>query len=488
MYSDCLPSSSRLTIDDTQDYPDTLSCLFPTSHLRHPAVPQPKSTQRRLNFPHAYKPLPQYTVTTRYPTSIPVKHEVTPGVWSDGQHTVLCANHPDVRALLDQARSTLSLPPSPSEIIFVLAALEVFYKPNDPAHWLFWNDDRKGQTADVVSRIALHRPQLIQSKVAWNGTPEYLSILAIHHGPGWKQLYEKETWYTTLVPPKTVSPVRIPNLRKRKPAQVDVPENLAVGDEEEDIEVPPPKRTKTRRAQSPSRPPKGILQITEEPLTHSNDAKFGLSPTPADEMVCDEDQNSPTEDSANQPEDNIVEDPPTRMTTRRQKRKAAEASSGLPEISASRSPSCTPAPASGGGGGIAATSAVVHSRNRSTSQASAETVVASNERRSQSVLSAATAVEAMHPTRKSKAPQGDGDAESVDGSVSGEIDVAPRVTRGSTRRGKKASTPKVDEDAQSDNEDAREEEAGEATAKTKKSSRSNTTKSRARANRRTTRS
>jgi hypothetical protein len=67
---------------------------------------------------------------------------------------VLSAACPDVQTFLTSAREEMNLPIAPSEIVFALAALEVFYRVDDPVHWMFWNEKRKDETAEVVNRIS----------------------------------------------------------------------------------------------------------------------------------------------------------------------------------------------------------------------------------------------------------------------------------------------------------------------------------------------
>ena len=95
-----------------------------------------------------------YLSSTKYPTSVPARTQISPGVWSDGKDRVFSSAYPAVQQLLKEARATLKQPVAPNEIVFSLAALDVFYKPNDAAHWIFWSDEKKHQTAEVVTRIA----------------------------------------------------------------------------------------------------------------------------------------------------------------------------------------------------------------------------------------------------------------------------------------------------------------------------------------------
>lgn len=95
-----------------------------------------------------------YLSSTQYPTSVPARTQISPGVWSDGKDRVFSSAYPAVQQLLKEARATLKQPVASNEIVFTLAALDVFYKPNDAAHWIFWSDEKKHQTAQVVTRIA----------------------------------------------------------------------------------------------------------------------------------------------------------------------------------------------------------------------------------------------------------------------------------------------------------------------------------------------
>lgn len=67
---------------------------------------------------------------------------------------MLSAACPDVQAFLACAREEMNLPVASSERVFALAALDVFYRIDDPVHWMFWSERRKDETAEVVNRIS----------------------------------------------------------------------------------------------------------------------------------------------------------------------------------------------------------------------------------------------------------------------------------------------------------------------------------------------
>lgn len=276
----------------------------------------------------------------------------------------------------------------------------------------------------------VHNPPLIVSPVAWNGTPEYLSILANHHGPTWRHVFETKPWFTILVPPKAPTPVRVPNLRKRKvaPGAFREQSKSPVIDESEEGDEPPPKRVRTNRQVTPYRADSAgcaNASVEEEsaPVKSSRGkARSKVSPaTTTTHPPLDQSQDSAP---ATLPDAMVEDDAPadelqaTKRASTRKRRKISpasrypqaissrEASSSLGETlipsntSHSSSPSDSPPP--------------THSRNRSTSEASAKTAVESDERRSMSVLSAETAVEALGSKKRKPTASVSEEAKEVD--------------------------------------------------------------------------
>lgn len=322
-------------------------------------------------------------------------------MWSDGRNKVLSAACPDVQAFLSSAREEMSLPVALSEAVYALAALDVFYKIDDPVHWMFWSERRKDETAEVVNRIsrtcnsqlvcpspqpilsAVHRPPLIHSRVAWNGISEYLFILAGLHGPTSSPLYEAKYWYPILNPPKAASPPRVPNLRKRKPQQAGLRESPASGIDQEgvDEDEPPAKRSKTKRT-SNSKKSRRSKDMGDPAV---NESSTPISPAISSIPLLPKD----LEDVSVLVGDleTFVEEPlPYATSARLLKHKAAQMSPIIDPSLPSASPAIS-APAF--------VSSPSHSRNRSTSQVSSETSSQTvvDERRSASVSSALTTVE-----------------------------------------------------------------------------------------------
>jgi hypothetical protein len=226
----------------------------------------------------------------------------------------------------------------------------------------------------------VHRPPLIHSRVAWNGVSEYLFILASLHGPTSSPLYEAKEWYPILNPPKATSPPRVPNLRKRKPQQAGLRETPGSVDHEVDDEEPPAKRPRMKRAPS-SRKSRGS-KVTDDRMMDERHAE--VSPAISSAPLPPKDL-----DNVSIPTGGLelsVEESPsltTRGAARNPKRKAK--TSHTPDSAVPPTSSAIPTTP------IATTAS--HSRNRSTSQTSSQTLVA--ERRSASVSSALTTVEVL---------------------------------------------------------------------------------------------
>ncbi|KAG6903007.1 hypothetical protein C0995_007440 [Termitomyces sp. Mi166 len=371
-----IASSSYVTIVDSCETQFISS--YPISDLRSSPLQRP-----RIALPPtvASQPPPSLLSNTnsfddklysKY--SIPIWREIEPGVWSDGIDRVLSAAYPAVQDFLATARRTLSLPLPPSEVIFVIAALEVFYAWNDPVHWMFWSDEKKNSTAAVVNRIALRKPQLIRSKVSWNGEAEYLFILSGLHGSS--SLPVDKDWFHILNPAK--APTAPMNLRKRKPQQTEQIETPGVEDGSE-IEEPRPKRPKTRSARlvKPANPVN--LDNIKPPTTDS--APSDVYPAKSTIISISPQDNGTPLDTNSTP---ATQPKPSRETP--DAREELSAPDPLPILRAgtvsfgSAVDPHIPAPS--------------YTRNRSISQTSSQTTFIADERRSTSVSSNHTVVEA----------------------------------------------------------------------------------------------
>ncbi|KAF9451988.1 hypothetical protein P691DRAFT_806098 [Macrolepiota fuliginosa MF-IS2] len=368
-----------------------------------------------------------YLASTQYPTSVPSRMQMSPGVWSDGNDRVFSSAYPAVQQILQEARTTLKQPIAPNEIVFTLAALEVFYKPGDPAHWIFWSDEKKHQTAEVVTRIALHQPPLIRTSVAWNGTSEYLYILANHHGSSHRRAYESQPWFQKLVPQKVLVAPKVLNLRKRKPNPGAFREpSKSPGPEDDDpVDEPPRKKAKSKPATSPE-PSINAGKGSSDTAESSNANKTQKSSSAASPK--DNSHENASQQPAAADQDNIAIDEvtQTRMLTRN--RKGISSQTSQTPSTSSRASSMSPLDNSA--------SSSSHSRNRSISHASSQTAVApSSSRRSASVLSASTVVDGRG-SAKGKQPAHDNSDQNQDGKETSDVqsDEEGMVTRGRASR------------------------------------------------------
>ena len=272
--------------------------------------------------------------------------------------------------------------------------------------------------SSLIGTRLVHQPALIRSDVAWNGTPEYLSILANHHGSTWRQFFENKDWYPILVPPKSGVP-KVLNLRKRKvaPGAMREPSKSPSPDEEQE-EEPIPKRSRNLSA-----------RITEKrAINNDNTSHIDMPLSPPilnDVMPLDEITPSDTPHSIAKslPQDPFEEKEPSRSNGRQQRRRkrtttkvtneqgsdanesTRSSSNGPVDSALAALPDDTNSPQSSidCGPTDSASSTNSHARNRSTSHASAGTLVGSSHgRRSSSILSTCTAVDGGAATRDKK--------------------------------------------------------------------------------------
>lgn len=162
-------------ISDARSEPITIHKAISKTRKRQPSLPSP--------------PLPSVV-----PPPSPI--QTSPGVWEDENGVYYSSSWYPVQEYLDLIRRERMMMLAPSEIIFVLAALDVVHSPWDVAHWIFWPSATYYKTADRVTAIArmcspflhvsqcfwyslivVHQPRLIITKVPWIGSREYRWIV-----------------------------------------------------------------------------------------------------------------------------------------------------------------------------------------------------------------------------------------------------------------------------------------------------------------------
>lgn len=188
------------------DDPYALQFNFPTSCIRHDPIPtRPQSPQILPTLPspaplhpepYATKlspaPPPPNATHATTPTRIlypqPI-YEIAPGYLSDGTYT---SNLPSVQFWLKEY-SSLSITTTSSgktrmkkiktpesAIVYALVALELYYKPLHPAHWVFWCKARRELTAETILKIM---GEFLHSAFSSSSTSEPPSFLSPNSPP-----------------------------------------------------------------------------------------------------------------------------------------------------------------------------------------------------------------------------------------------------------------------------------------------------------------
>ncbi|KAF5370634.1 hypothetical protein D9758_001964 [Tetrapyrgos nigripes] len=173
------------------------------------------------------------------------RQRIGPGLVKAGKHLLFTADHPQVKTVLAYVRHHWHLPSDTPESILALAALEVFQHPTHPAHWVFWCNERKTETAKLVERHANARIPTVYHIMPWS-TDERLFMLNLYHGGAWHNLIKDEPWYPKFFHKETIQQKGGPNLRKRK-AVAAVDEGLEDDEDLDEEVVPVPKRTRSRQ-------------------------------------------------------------------------------------------------------------------------------------------------------------------------------------------------------------------------------------------------
>ncbi|KAF9526590.1 hypothetical protein CPB83DRAFT_908227 [Crepidotus variabilis] len=153
---DSMYSRWNYATSDTRSEPLEQSPRSSASSL--PQTPQPRSCPPPFDLPLS-----------------PV--ETSRGVWEDDDGVYYGSSWSPVQKYLGRIRKERRMLKAPSEIIFVLAALDVAHSPWDVAHWIFWPSATYFSTADRVTAIALHQPRLIKTQIPWIGSREHKWII-----------------------------------------------------------------------------------------------------------------------------------------------------------------------------------------------------------------------------------------------------------------------------------------------------------------------
>ena len=333
----------------------------------------------------------------------PVK--IRQGLWRDGDDFLRSSDWPPVQQYLSETSKNRRLALAPSETVFALAALEVLHQPHNPVHWLFWGTTCLLSTSKTVNKIArtfswhlhphffadfafplkVHRPRLIKTDVPWIGISEYKRVISAIQEK-WEYVHIRKRWYPVDGQPEISTKRHLRSSGDRGDQTVNSYFNLP-----EDGE-PPSKRTR--------RTGRKAVEM-QDPCTtdRPNRAKVEQKPSPS--------STSTTTSNVASIDASIPGDAPVIRASARKRLKTTSSTKSpppsLPALSSAAEISALPVASSL----LSSTTLMApvpshisppsssHSRNRSTSQSSAETLVDSDQvqLRSASVTSTDTAVE-----------------------------------------------------------------------------------------------
>jgi hypothetical protein len=275
MSTPCLFSVSSTRDENLSPlHPRGTSTALKLVALQQASIMIPTSSSSRTSSPEGTSKLKEYKFEP--------SHEVSPGIWSN---KTVSSCHPHVQDLLKVARSQSYLHGNFNPIVYGLAALELFYKPYEQAHWLFWSTKKMQRTAEIVNSVYFHNPPLIQSKVKWIGIRESLNFLR-NYRASWRSSYESAPWYYTHEPQEQPAPkMQLRDRSKRKRVQTYDFLSDAELDDARALQ-PPVKRPRVRRAPSsrkpitPRTPPQPLKVVEPEPVAPAQELPQSMPPPP----------------------------------------------------------------------------------------------------------------------------------------------------------------------------------------------------------------
>ncbi|KAJ4483280.1 hypothetical protein J3R30DRAFT_3833943 [Lentinula aciculospora] len=229
---------------DYWDFPSEMSYL-PVSNVRDTPWSIDEFTQANRNRRERcfLQPVPPGQIV-----ELPKIYQISGGFLRENGRVLYTANHSSVLRCLDYARTHWRLPANVTDGILALAALETFLHPFDPAHWLFWRNEQKDQSAKLVQSHIGRRNPTIYHPLSWSVLDWKFRLSGIHN----KQLpnvLSCEPWYDTLVLSTYLKdlPIRGPVLRKRKvQPSTDSQTKIEHTKDPEQLSVKRPRMTRTR--------------------------------------------------------------------------------------------------------------------------------------------------------------------------------------------------------------------------------------------------
>ncbi|KAJ3869816.1 hypothetical protein EV359DRAFT_59587 [Lentinula novae-zelandiae] len=246
-YWDCPPNLSQFPVSNARDTPWSIDQFTQASRNRRERCSlQPVSPRRIIELPKI--------------------HQISGGFLHEDGLLLYTAEHSSVIRCLEYAKAHWRLPTNVPDKILALVALETFLHPFNPAHWLFWSNEQKDQSAKLVQSHICRRSPTIYHPLSWSILDWKFRLSGIHS----KQLPDvlcREPWYDTLVLSTYLKdlPIRGPVLRKRKAHPPTDPRTM-LSEQTKDADSLPAKKSRITRAR-PSRTAASPMKTLLEPET-----------------------------------------------------------------------------------------------------------------------------------------------------------------------------------------------------------------------------
>ncbi|KAK0212790.1 hypothetical protein DFS33DRAFT_65522 [Desarmillaria ectypa] len=372
-----LAASSRVPstfdISSAMSFSDSSASRFSISFAR--SEPIPTMTQESHSSPSSMmKPTissmlpvtaaPSESANTTSYTHPTYKPTHIPGLWKIGRHHVLSVEFPLIKHCLKLAETSWTLPQELQDTTLrALAALAVFGRPSHPAHWLLWGSKQVDTTLELThSVIDAKNPPLIRH---FGARPDMFTLY-LWHSKGWHEVIRSKLWYSQLAQKQAPAPSG-PQTRKRHREPV-IESTSSVTDA--DINTEGALVTKRTRMQTRRSGQRKAATPPQTATTHSSSILQASGPLQTVESIFETPLASPP--------------PSTRQSRGTKPVPVIETASTSSTSSSALSQSPSPIPRT-------ISSSISRFRNRSNSQISSETLIASD--RSLSVASATTATE-----------------------------------------------------------------------------------------------
>ncbi|KAK0461212.1 uncharacterized protein EV420DRAFT_1640705 [Desarmillaria tabescens] len=353
-------STTKFAISFARSEPLPITTEEPPSSPSSTMKPTMSSMSPVTSAPSQSSSTTSYTLPIYEPTHIP-------GLWKSGQHHVLSVEFPLVQHCLKLAETSWTLPQELQDTTLrALVALAVFGRPTHPAHWLLWGSKQVDATLELTHRVInAKNPPLIR----YFGALPDMFTLYLWHSKGWHEVIRSKLWYSQLAQKQATAPSG-PQTRKRH--REPLIESIS-GVADADVNLEGAAVTKRPRMQTRWSAQRKAVTPPDTAETHSSTTLQASGPLKTAES--------------------IFETPPASQRPSTRQSRSAKPVPAIESVSTSSTSSSSSSVLSQSPSPVPRTisSSISRFRNRSNSQISSETLIASD--RSLSVASTRTATE-----------------------------------------------------------------------------------------------